>query len=104
MRKLKTFKFLCILSVLLFIAVLSKTGIAQVEGEDVVIGKSLTMTSEIFKMEMPVLISIPTGYGTGNASYPVLYDLGAFNFTYDYGTVDRCGGAVPWERIRSNSL
>jgi enterochelin esterase-like enzyme len=87
MRKPKAFKFLCIMSVLLFIAVFSKAGIAQAEGDDVVIGKSLTMTSKIFKGEVPVLISIPDGYDAGAANYPVLYDLGGFYFTYACGTV-----------------
>jgi len=88
MRKQKAFKFLCILSVLLFVGVFSKTGIPQVEGDDIVIGKSLTMTSKIFKGEMPVLISIPVGYDAGSTNYPVLYDLGAFYFTYSCGTVE----------------
>ncbi len=88
MRNTKAFKFLCILSVLLFVAVFSRTTMAQVEGDDVVIGKSLTMTSKILKGEVPVLISVPDGYDTGAANYPVLYDLGSFNFTYDCGTVE----------------
>jgi len=76
------------LSVLLFIAAFSKTGMAQVEGDDVVIGKSLTMTSKILKREVPVLISVPDGYDAGSTNYPVLYDLGSFNFTYDCGAVE----------------
>jgi hypothetical protein len=88
MRKSKVFNFLCILSVLLFVAVSSKTGMAQVEGDDVVIGKSLTMTSKIFKGEVPVLISVPDGYDAGSTNYPVLYELGSFNFTYSCGTVE----------------
>ena len=88
MRKPKAFKFLCILSVLLFVAVFSKTGMAQVEGDDIVIGKSVTMTSKILKGEVPVLISVPEGYDAGSTNYPVLYDLASFLFTYDYGTVD----------------
>lgn len=65
MRKSKAFKFLCTLSVLLFVAVFSKTGMAQVEGNDVVIGQSLTLTSKILKGEVPVLISVPEGYNAG---------------------------------------
>jgi hypothetical protein len=61
---------------------------AQVEGEDVVIGQSLTMTSKILKREVPVLISVPDGYDAGAAKYPVLYDLGGFYFTYACGTVE----------------
>jgi len=87
MRKSKVFKFSCILSVLLFVTVFGKTGMAQVEGDDIVIGKSLTMTSKILKGEVPVLISIPDGYDAGAAKYPVLYDLGGFYFTYACGTV-----------------
>ena len=87
MRKSKVFNFLCILSVLLFVAFFSKTGMAQVEGDDVVIGKSLTMTSKILNREVPVLISVPEGYDVGSTNYPVLYDLSSFNFTYDCGTV-----------------
>jgi enterochelin esterase-like enzyme len=88
MRKSKAFRFLCILSVILFVAAFSKIGIAQVEGDDVVIGKSLTMTSKIFNAEMTVLVSVPQGYDTSSTNYPVLYDVGGFNFTYDYGAVD----------------
>jgi len=88
MRKPKAFKFLCILSALLFVAVLSKTTMAQVEGDDVVIGKSLTLTSKILKGEVPVLISVPEGYDASATNYPVLYDLGAFYFTYACGTVE----------------
>ena len=88
MRKSKVFKFLCILSVLSFVAFFSKPGVAQVEGDDVVIGKSLTMTSKILKREVPVLISVPDGYDAGSTNYPVLYDMGSFNFTYDCGTVE----------------
>ena len=88
MRKSKAFKFLCILSVLSFVAFFSKPGVAQVEGDDVVIGKSLTMTSKILKREVPVLISVPDGYDAGSTNYPVLYDMGSFNFTYDCGTVE----------------
>jgi len=88
MRKSKVFKFLCILSVLSFVAFFSKPGVAQVEGDDVVIGKSLTMTSKILKREVPVLISVPDGYDAGSTNYPVLYDMGFFNLTYDRGTVE----------------
>jgi hypothetical protein len=87
MRKSKVFKFLCILSVFLFVALFCKPGVAQVEGDDVVIGKSLTMTSKILDREVPVLISVPDGYDTGATNYPVLYDMGSFDFTYDCGTV-----------------
>jgi len=87
-KKPKVFKFLCILSVLLFVAAFSNTGMAQVEGDDVVIGKSLTMTSKILEGEVPVLISVPEGYNAGSTNYPVLYELGSFNFTYDCGTVE----------------
>ncbi len=72
MRKSKVFKFLCILSVFLFVAVFNKTGLAQVEGDDVVIGQSLTMTSKILKGEVRVLISVPEGYNAGSTNYPVL--------------------------------
>jgi len=88
MRKIKAFRFLCILSVLLFVAAFGKTGMAQVEGDDVVIGKSITMTSKILKGQVTVLISVPAGYDTGSTNYPVLYDLASFLFAYDYGTVD----------------
>ncbi|NIM57957.1 MAG: tetratricopeptide repeat protein [Candidatus Aminicenantes bacterium] len=88
MKKPKAFKFLCILSVLLFVAAFSKTGMTQVEGDDVVIGKSLTIKSKIFNAEMPVLISVPQGYDTSSTKYAVLYDLASWQFAYDYGAVD----------------
>jgi predicted alpha/beta superfamily hydrolase len=73
MRKSKALKFLCILSVFLFVAVLSKTGMAQVEGDDVVIGKSLTMTSKILEKKIQLSVHLPDGYEDSNERYPVLY-------------------------------
>ncbi len=94
MKKPKVFNFLCILLVLLFVAFFSTPGVAQVEWDDVVIGKSLTMTSKILKGEVRVLISVPEGYNAGSSKYPVLYDMGSFNFTYDCGTVEMLANQI----------
>jgi enterochelin esterase-like enzyme len=61
---------------------------AQTEGDDIVIGKSLTLTSKILKGDVPVLVSVPEGYDAGTTSYPVLYDLDYFYFTYACGTAE----------------
>jgi len=87
MRKSTALKFLCILSVLLFVAALSTKTMAQAEGDDVVIGQSLTMTSKILNREVRVLISVPDGYDDSSTNYPVLYDLSSFLFTLDCGIV-----------------
>jgi predicted alpha/beta superfamily hydrolase len=62
---------------------------AQTGGEDIVIGKSITFTSQILNREMNVLIYLPEGYETSTSTYPVLYDTNSFFcFTYDCGTVE----------------
>ena len=61
---------------------------AQAQGTDIVIGKSLPLASKVLNRELTVLISLPEGYDAGTASYPVLYDLNAFLFAYDRGTVE----------------
>jgi predicted alpha/beta superfamily hydrolase len=62
---------------------------AQVEGDDIVIGKSVTFMSKVFNREMNVQIYLPDGYETSSSTYPVLYDTNSFFcFTYDCGTVE----------------
>jgi predicted alpha/beta superfamily hydrolase len=87
MRKSKALKFLCILSVLLFAAALSTKAMAQAEGDDVVIGQSLALTSKILNREVRGLISVPDGYNDSSTNYPVLYDLNSSLFTLDCGIV-----------------
>jgi len=63
--------------------------LAQPQGTDVVLAKSLPLTSKILNRELAILISAPQGYTTSSANYPVLYDLNSFFcFTYDCGTVE----------------
>jgi len=64
---------------------------AQAEGTNVVIGKSLKLTSKILNRELTVLIYVPDGYNASSTNYPVLYDLDFFSFTYACGTVEILG-------------
>lgn len=51
---------------------------AQV-GQPIVIGQAFSLRSEVMKEDRPIIISVPAGYRSGNASYPVLYVLDGRN-------------------------
>jgi predicted alpha/beta superfamily hydrolase len=89
MKRSKIFRLLFIFCALLWVSVFSTQTMAQVEGDDVVIAKSIPFTSKILNRDMNVLIYLPEGYDTSSSKYPVLYDTNTFFcFTYDCGTVE----------------
>jgi predicted alpha/beta superfamily hydrolase len=89
MKKHQSYGFFCVLIACFLIGASSTTAEAQVEGEDVVIAKSVTFTSKVLNREMNVLIYLPDGYNESLSKYPVLYDTNTFFcFTYDCGTVE----------------
>lgn len=88
MKKSNVSRILCALLVIWVVSFFGPKAMAQAEGTDVVIGKSLKLTSKILNRELTVLICVPDGYNASSTQYPVLYDLGSFYFTYDCGTVE----------------
>jgi len=65
---------------------------AQINEEDIIIGKHIKLYSDILKEERSVLIHLPTGYEKSQEKYPVLYvlDGGAVpSFSIVTGTVER---------------
>jgi predicted alpha/beta superfamily hydrolase len=62
---------------------------SQLEGDDVVTGTSVSISSEILGGDVDLMIRLPRAYEFTETSYPVLYDLnGFFCYTYDCGTVE----------------
>ncbi len=60
---------------------------APAQGTDIVIGRTVPMTSKALGRDVNVLVSLPEGYEAGAARYPVLYILnGALSFGHDQGT------------------
>lgn len=88
MKQPNVFRILCALLVMCMISFFCPKTMAQVEGTDVVIGQSLPLTSKVLNREVNVLVYVPDGYDASTTSYPVLYDLNSFYFTYDCGTVE----------------
>lgn len=77
------------ITILLLIAVFSTVSIAQTEGTDIVLGKSVKFTSKVLNREFDIPVYVPQGYNNSTARYPVLFDLNSFFcFTYDCGTVE----------------
>ncbi|MFB0564955.1 MAG: alpha/beta hydrolase-fold protein [Candidatus Aminicenantaceae bacterium] len=91
MKQSNVFRILCALLVIWVVSFFGPKTMAQAEGTDVVIGKSLTLTSKILNREVNVLIYVPDGYNDSSANYPVFYDLDFFYFTYACGTVEILG-------------
>ena len=89
---IKVFRAMLAVSSLFFLAA---GATAQAQGTDIVIGKSLPLTSKVLNREVTVQISLPGGYAAGTASYPVLYDLnGTAGFAYDRATVELLAQAL----------
>jgi predicted alpha/beta superfamily hydrolase len=89
MKKFHTNGLFYILVACFLIGAPSTIAEAQVEGEDVVIAKSVTLTSKVLNREMNILIYLPDDYEASSSTYPVLYDTNTFFcFTYDCGTVE----------------
>ena len=72
---------------------------AQLEGEDIVIGKQRQLYSRTLNEERSLLIHVPTGYEKSQRKYPVLFVLDGgqiFTFSKVIGTVERLAfGAIP---------
>jgi enterochelin esterase-like enzyme len=89
MKKYQSLIFVYFLIACFLIGISGTLAEAQVEGEDIVIAKSVTFMSKVFNREMNVQIYLPDGYETSPSTYPVLYDTNSFFcFTYDCGTVE----------------
>ncbi len=70
-------------------SLLNPAAMAQPQGTDIVLGKSIPLDSKILKRNVNVFVWVPQGYNQSTAPYPVLYDLNSFfSFTYDCGTVE----------------
>ena len=60
---------------------------ALAQETDIVIGKTVPLSSKVLGRDVNVQISVPDGYAAGTARYPVLYVLnGNFTFGYEQGT------------------
>jgi predicted alpha/beta superfamily hydrolase len=72
------------------VAILSLAATAQpalAQETDIVIGKTVPLSSKVLGRDVNVQISVPDGYAAGTARYPVLYVLnGYFTFGYEHGT------------------
>jgi predicted alpha/beta superfamily hydrolase len=76
------------LAVIIAFSVMFPGPAALAQGTDIVIGRTVPLTSKVLGKDMNVQVSVPDGYDAGSARYPVLYVLnGAFSFAYDHGTV-----------------
>jgi len=87
MRHSKISKLRWALIVILVVSFICPQAMAQAEATDIVIGKSIPMTSKILNREVNILISVPEDYNVSSTKYPVFYDLNSFYFTLDCGTV-----------------
>ncbi len=62
---------------------------AQVEETDIILGKTVKLSSTVLGRDLDIKIYLPEGYNNNSSAYPVLYDLNAFYcFTYDCGTIE----------------
>lgn len=88
---------LIIIIIINFLGVLLiKTGLfAQINGKDIVIGKSIKMHSQLYDKDIDLNIYIPDGYVESNEKYPVLYSVHSF-FKHNTVTVfDLSQSAIP---------
>lgn len=66
-----------------------QAGLAQDNGEPIVIGQSLTLHSHVLGEDRPLLVYTPTGYAGSGATYPVMYLLdGDAHFHHTTGIID----------------
>jgi predicted alpha/beta superfamily hydrolase len=98
MKQSKAALLLTELTIIFLVAMFSTITIAQVEGTDVVLAKSVKFTSKVLNRDLDIPIYVPPGYDNSSSRFPVLYDLNAFIcFTYDCGTVELFarGSSIP---------
>ncbi len=89
MKQSKAVLLLTGLTIIFLVAIFSTIVFAQVEETDVVLAKSLKLTSKVLNRDLDIPIYVPPGYNNSSSRYPVLYDLNSFFcFTYDCGTVE----------------
>jgi hypothetical protein len=89
MKQSKAVLLLTGLTIIFLVVMFSTITIAQVEGTDVVLAKSVKFTSKVLNRDLDILIYVPPNYSNNTSRYPVLYDLNSFFcFTYDCGTVE----------------
>jgi hypothetical protein len=89
MKQSKAVLLLTGLTIIFLVAIFSTITIAQVEGTDEVLAKSVKLTSKVLNRDLEIPIYVPPGYNNNSSRYPVLYDLNSFFcFTYDCGTVE----------------
>jgi len=89
MKQSKAVLLLTGLTIIFLVAIFSTITIAQVEGTDEVLTKSVKLTSKVLNRDLEIPIYVPPGYNNNSSRYPVLYDLNSFFcFTYDCGTVE----------------
>jgi predicted alpha/beta superfamily hydrolase len=92
MRQLKISNKFCLALAVWTVSFLGLTAAAQPQETDIILGKSIPMTSKILGRDVNILISVPDGYNASSAKYPVLYDLNSFlSFTLDCGSAGLLG-------------
>lgn len=72
--------------------------VSQEFGEDIVIGKTVTINSKILNEERELFIYLPNGYNRSTSNYPVLYMMdGAAHFIHGAGVVSflSANGIIP---------
>jgi hypothetical protein len=85
----KQSKAILLIAIIFLVAIFSTISIAQVEGTDIILGKSVKLTSKVLNQDFDIPIYVPQGYNNSTSRYPVLYDLNSFFcFTYDCGTTE----------------
>jgi predicted alpha/beta superfamily hydrolase len=68
---------------------------SAVQGEDIVVGRSITLRSKIYEKEIRLLITLPGDYDETEERYPVLYTVQAY-FLHTAGTVEQLSrGQIP---------
>ena len=80
-------KIMGVLMVILAVSFIGPEAMGQAEATDIVIGRSIPMTSKVLNRDVNVLIALPEEYEVSSANYPVFYDLNSFYFTFDRGTI-----------------
>ncbi|MCK4871688.1 MAG: tetratricopeptide repeat protein [Phycisphaerales bacterium] len=78
-----------LLAYLIVLLTTTSAATAQKEGEPIVIGRRVTVHSDILGEDRPIVIHLPTGYDRSQTHYPVLYMLDAeFHFAHVAGITD----------------
>jgi len=89
MKKSNFSRLMCVFSLALLSLLSGVEAFSQIEGEDVVVARSIPFSSKLLNRNMNVQIRLPDGYGASDATYPVLYDMnGPFRITFSYGTIE----------------